>query len=302
MQSFITRLVSIILILSTLCTVLLSCSGDEIGDASGLESSNETSGSNETEPIIDPEGILTIFANGAYNAKFIRAESTDAFEKDAYNKIRELFKKRTTVQPSIATDFVAANTEKYNGPAVLIGDTNYTESKNAYKKLNNGESSITLSGNKLVFAFTNQNSVDQLLEKIKSTLNTMASKKEIKATSEWNATIKIQYHTSGNETFDENGLIKSASLPGNLGTQHNAGRGSSVYIKNGATKDTFNSACAAVEANGFKKYTTNSIGENLFATYLTQTQIVHFMYVPNKGELRTAVDKRGSGTAGFTVP
>ena len=54
--------------------------------------------------------------------------------------------------------------------------------------------------------------------------------------------------------------------------------------------------------NGFKKYTTNTIGTNHFATYVTQTQILHFMYFANKSEIRTAVDKRGSGTSGFTLP
>ena len=302
MKSFITRLVSIILILSTLCTVLLSCSGDEIGDASGLESSNETSGSNETDPIVDAEGVLTIFANGAYNAKFIRGEFASDLEKNAYNQIKELFKKRTGVLPSTDTDFVAAGMEQYSGPAILIGETDYAESKSAYSKLKEGEASATFVGNKFVIAFSTRDSISGLVENIKASLNKKASKTEVKITSEWDATIKLQYHTSGNETFDANGLINSASLPGNLGAKHNAGRGSSVYIKSGATKDTFDSACAAIEANGFKKYTTNSIGKNLFATYVTQTQIVHFMYFPNKSELRTAVDKRGSGTAGFTVP
>ena len=114
------------LIITTFCSVFASCNSDEKVDESSSETSTETNGTKQTEPIIDPEGVITIFANGAYNAKFIRAETTDNFEKDVYNKVRELFKKRTTVQPTIDTDFVAANTEKYNGPAVLIGNTNYT--------------------------------------------------------------------------------------------------------------------------------------------------------------------------------
>ena len=302
MQLFITRLISLILILSTFCTAFASCNGDENTGVSDSESDNETGGYKQTEPIIDPEGVLTIFANGAYNVKFIRSENASAIEKDAYNKIRELFKKRVSVNPSINTDFVAAGSELYDGPAVIIGETDYKESKSAYNKLNVGEATATLVGNKYVIAFSTQNSLDTLIENLKTNLNKKASKTEIKADSQWNITVKLQYYTSGNDTFDETGLIKSANLPGNLGSQHNAGRGSSVYIKNSATKDTFNSACAAVEANGFKKYTTNAIGENLFATYITQTQIVHFMYFANKNELRTAVDKRGEGTAGFTVP
>ena len=302
MKSIWTKLIAILLIIATLCSVFVSCNSDENNDESSSESSAETGGSKQTEPIIDPEGVITIFANGAYNAKFIRAETTDNFEKDVYNKVRDLFKKRTGVQPTIDTDFVAANTEQYNGPAVLIGDTDYSESKAAYKALNEGEASITVKGNKLVLAFTTQDSVTQLLDKIKSNLNTKASKTEVKVTSEWNANIKIQYHTSGNETFDDSGLISSAPVPGNLGTKYDAGQNCSTYVKTGATKETFTELCSAAETNGFKKYTTNTIGNNEFATYVTQSQILHFMYFPNKGEIRTALDKRGVGTGGFTLP
>lgn len=302
MKSILFKLIAMLLITATLLGSLAACASNEENNESASGENNETNGSNQTEPIIDPEGVITIFANGAYNAKVIRPENATDEEKNVYNQVRDLLKKRTGQNPSINTDFVAANTERYEGPAILIGDTDYDESKAAYKKLGVGEASATLSGNKFVLAFSTPDSVKNLLEVFKTNLNKKASKTEIKINSEWNKSIKLQYYTSGNETFDDSGLKSSATVPGNLGSQHNAGRGSSVYIKNGATKDTFNSACAAVEANGFKKYTTNSIGENLFATYITQTQIVHFMYFPNKNELRTAVDKRGAGTAGFTVP
>lgn len=300
MKSLWIKLIAILLIFATAFTVLASCaSNDESGDASD---SNVETDAGETQPIIDPEGIITIFANGAYNARLIRAENANSFEKDVYNQVKELFKKRTGVNPSIHTDFVAANTERYDGPAILIGDTDYKESKTAYKKLGEGEASATVSGNKYVLAFSTKDSVTSLIDTLKGYLNKKASKTEIKVSSEWAMDIKLQYHTSGNETFDENGVIKNATIPGNLGQEYNAGQGSKTYVKTGATKETFDEACATVEANGFKKYTTNTIGNNEFATYVTQTQIVHFMYFPNKSELRTAVDKRGTGTNGFTLP
>ena len=302
MKSIWIRLISILLITATMITALASCTSNDNGDESDSESSAETNGSAETEPIIDAEGVLTMFINGAYNVKFIRHEQASKFEKDVYNSIKDLFKKRVGVSPSIDTDFVAANESRYDGPAILIGETDYEESKAAYKTIKEGEANATLVGNKYVISFSTQNSVDLLLEKLKTNLNKKASKTEIKADSDWNINVKLQYYTSGNETFDETGLIKKADLPGNLGTQYNAGQGSYTYVKSNATKQTFDDACAAVEANGFKKYTTNKIGNNEFATYITQEQIVHFMYFANKGELRTAVDKRGTGTNGFTLP
>ena len=297
MKSIWIKLISCILVLATVCTVFAACTPSENENESDVGT-----GDGATEPIIDPEGIITIFANGAYNAKVIRAEMATAFEKTVYNEIKDLLKKRTGVNPSISTDFVAAGEERYDGPAILIGETDYAESKAAYKKLGDGEASATVSGNKYVLAFTTQDSVDSLLDTLKTYLNKKASKTEIKVDADWKITVKLQYHTSGNETFDENGLISSATLPASLGTRYDAGQGSYTYVKTGANEDTFKEACSAAESNGFKKYTTNTIGNNQFATYVTQTQILHFMFFPNKGELRTAIDKRGTGTNGFTLP
>ena len=296
------KLISIFILVTMLLSAFSACTSSEQSGESGSESNDGTGGTAATEPIIDPEGVITIFANGAYNAKIIRPENATNDEKNVYNKIRTLLKDRTKVNPAIDTDFVAANTERYDGPAILIGETDYDESIAAYKKLGVGEASATISGNKFVLAFTNADSISSLIDTFKTNLTKNASKKEIKVDSKWEKNIKLQYHTSGNETFDETGLISKATVPGNLGSEYNSGQGSKTYVKTGATKSTFDEACAAVEANGFKKYTTNKIGNNEFATYVTQTQILHFMYFPNKGELRTAVDKRGTGTNGFTLP
>ena len=302
MRSIWIKLISILIVAATLVTAFASCTSNDVGDESSSESSTEANGSSETEPIIDPEGVITIFANGAYNARVIRPETPSNDEKDVYNQVRTLLKKRTNISPAINTDFAAAGTERYDGPAILVGETDYDESKAAYKKLSVGEATITISGNKLVLGFTNADSITSLLDAFETNLTKNASKREIKVDSKWEKTIKLQYYTSGNETFDATGLISKADIPGNLGQGHDAGQGSTTYIKTGATKSTFEDACAAVEANGFRKYTTNSIGDNLFATYVTQTQILHFMYFPNKSELRTAIDKRGTGKNGFTLP
>lgn len=297
MRSIWIKLISALLILATVCSVFAACDISE----PPTDTDTDAQGSNETEPIIDSEGVLTVFANGAYNARLIRGEMASQFERDVYNQIKDLFKRRTGITPSIETDFVAAGEEKYNGPAILIGETNYEESKAAYKKLGEGEATAALVGNKYVIAFSTQDSVTKLVETLKAKIN-KASKKDLKIDSSWETHVKLQYHTSGNEKFDATGLINSATVPGNLGTQYNAGQGSYTYVKTNATKATFDEACKAVEENGFRKYTTNKIGNNEFATYVTQTQIVHFMYFPNKGELRTAVDKRGEGKNGFTLP
>ena len=300
------RLLALLLILATICSVFASCASD----AEGTESDSLADGSGDSSDIdvsIESEdGAIPIFKNGEYVAKIIRAESATAFEKDIYNKIKELFKNKTGVNPKIETDFVAAGEELYDGPAILIGETDYTESKTAYNKLGNGQASATISGNKYVIAVSSADAAEKLITTLKTNLNKKASAEEITITSEWKINVKIDFVSSGNETFDDTGLIKSVNVNGSnfpkLGTSYDAGQGSKTYVKTGANKSAFETLCKDLESQGLKKYTANSIGNNLFATYVTQTQIFHVMFFPNRSEIRTAYDNRGEGTKGFDLP
>ena len=309
MKASIIKLTSLLLVFVMLFTALISCAADngsESGSGSDSDSSSdlesgklENSGDFEYE--FDENGSIPVFLNGAYTAKIMRSDTANALEKEIYNKIRELFKKKTGVTPPLTTDFVAADEEKYDGPAILVGETKYTESKNAYRSLANGQATASVMGNKYVIAFSSADSAEKIISSIKANLSSKATGSEIIIDSAWKTTAKIDFISSGGETFDETGLIKSATLP-SLGTAHNSGQGSKTYIKSNANKSTFETLCKDIEAKGLKKYTTNSIGNNLFATYVTQTQIVHVMFFPNKSQIRTSVDKRGEGTSGFALP
>lgn len=307
MTSLRIKTISLLLVLVMLFSTLISCAADN-----GAESDSNSDSNSDLESLngvdngdfeydVEESGVIPIFANGAYTARIIRSDTASAQEKEIYNQIREAFKKKTNVVPKIETDFVASGEEKYDGPAILIGETNYSESKAAYKKLDNDQATATLSGNKYVIAFSSTTSAEQIISSLKTNLSKKATNEEIIIDSAWKLSAKLDFISSGNETFDETGLIKSAALP-SLGTSYNSGQGSKTYIKNNANKATFDTLCKEIEAKGLKKYTTNSIGNNLFATYVTQTQIVHVMFFPNKNQIRTAVDKRGEGSSGFALP
>lgn len=112
--------------------------------------------------------------------------------------------------------------------------------------------------------------------------------------------------SSKKETFDETGLVDSAALPNfdnaSLGSGYDAGQGSKLYVKSNANKTKFDAFCKALETAKFKLYTENSYGSNHFATYVTKTQIVNVMLFEARNEVRIAVDKRGTGTSGFSLP
>ena len=275
---------------------------DEITSESESNSENQTTESEtDSNNNTDSNGTIPVFANGEYIAKFIRSDMPEQVDRDVYEDVRTLFNDCTSLKPKLTSDFTAAGKEKYDGPAIIVGNTNYPESKTALDKLKAGEASATVVGNKYIIVYTSDYAADKLLETLKTNLTKKATAKEITIDESWNIKIKVDYLTSGNETFDETGLINTATLP-NLGTAYDVGQGSKVHIKTGATKDTYTQLCQSLEAAKLKKYTSNSIGNNLFSTYISQTQIVHVMFFPNKSEIRTAVDKRGTGTNGFVLP
>ena len=300
MKKALKKVLVLLLTLTTILSVFASCAPEQDLAESGSDSSEQT---NVEDEGASEDGLIQVFANGEYTAKIIRGEMANALEKEIYNKIKELFKNLTKVNPPISTDFVAANEELYNGPAILIGQTDYAESKAAYKKLSDDQATATISGNKYVIAFDTADAAEKLITTLKTTLNKKASKEEIKIDSTWKISTKADTSSSGNETFDDTGLIKSVNVNSlELGTAYNAGQGSKTYIKKNATQSTFTDICKNLESNGVKKYTTNNIGTNLYATYVTKEQIIHVMFFPNLGEVRTAVDKRGEGMNGFSLP
>lgn len=301
-----------------LSTTLLSCNAKKTSDELDLAESGSAQGSdginieNETPDNETPEvgnnsnELISVFANGAYSAKIIKAEMASELDEKIYNKIKAMLKSHTGVNPAVATDFVPLGEEKYDGPAILIGETNYSESTSAYKKLSDNSASATVNGNKYVIAFSSEEAAEKLVDKLKALINKNESNKSLSISSSWKASINLSSADAQKETFNEAGLVSSATLPNYegaaLGSGYDGGQGSKVYIKSNASKAKFDTYCTALENAKFTFYTANSYGSNSFATYVTQTQIVNVMLFEARKEIRITVDKRGSGTNGFSLP
>lgn len=320
MKSRALRFIACIIILATAASLLTSCktaliesdysdSDTNISDTTVSDNSNAKGTAQSTEiwetdrPTPTSERTLTIFKDGEYQVKFIRSDSPTALDSMVYDAIKKLFKDVTGVTPQTETDYG----EPYDGPAILIGDTSYAQSQGEIKKLEKNLASAHFIGdNKYVIAYADTNSAFRIIEKIKNNLSEYATAKEITInSSKWNITF-IRSLDNGSPTFDATGLISSAELPKFNGSVLTnplyAGQGSNIYIQKNATVEQFNTFCLDLAGAGFRYYTDNEINENKFATYVTQTQIVHVMYFKVKNEVRIAVDKRGEGKNGFALP
>ena len=108
MKASIIKLTSLLLVFVMLFTALISCAADDSAESgsdsdSGLSSDFESgnlAGDEDIEYEFDENGTIPVFLNGAYTAKIIRGDMANALEKEIYNKIRELFKKKTGITPS----------------------------------------------------------------------------------------------------------------------------------------------------------------------------------------------------------
>lgn len=297
MKISITKLISLLLVFIMPFTALISCASNDSKESDSGSESESSADTEEIEYVFDENGTVPIFTGGNYVGKIIRSDSASTLEKNVYSDIKDLLKKLTGVNPSIETDFTAAGTEKYDGPAILIGETNYAESKQIYKTLTIGQSVAKIMGNKLVLAFTNDESATKLIEAFKTSLNKNATKTEIIVDAKWNSSIKTSLDYEGSKSFNEDGVVNKISpTVAVFGTEYDSGQYGRTYIKkNVSSKSAFDKFCVDLEVLGCKRYTANTIGDNLFATYVTQTQIIHLMYFPSKSEIRTAIDPRGNG-------
>ena len=278
-------------------------STDDIESEFDSDIIDETESESSSSDVTIDTSVLTVFSNGAYQAEFIKAEMATSYETTLYNTLRTLFKTKTKVQPSLKTDFVAKGQELYSGPAILVGETAYQESKDVYKTLKDNQAISKLVGNKYVIAFSSTEAADKLISTIEGYLKKKATATEVKIDDTWNATAKVTASYTDNNNFTESGLAQKIDITSlGLGTSYDAGQGCKTYVKTGASKTNFTSICTAIERAGATRYTGNTIGNNMFATYATKTQIIHVMYFPNRNEIRTAVDVRGTGTNGFALP
>lgn len=289
-KNILIKSIALLLVSIMLFTTLMACStgNDEGGESSDVADENGNSTNDDANDSAD--GSIVIFEGEEYTGKVIRKELASDMEMTIYNDIRALFKSKVKSNPSIATDFDA-----YDGPAILIGDTKFEETKSV--KLKEGQAKATIVGNKYVIKWTTEASAIELFTKLKETFNKNAKKDNVTITSKWNITVTVE-----EVKFDENGLKTSIPLPDISSTGvswevqgRDSGHGSKIYIsKTSANATHFAKYVAALKSAGFTQYATNKLHTNEFATFVTKEQIVHVMFFQAKNVIKVTVDPRST--------
>ena len=302
-KNILIKSIALLLVFLTLFTALIACAktDDQSGESSDLidGESNDLNEDDKDNSSENSDGTIVLFENDEYVASVVRHELASAFDQQMYADMRAALKKKVGENPSLKTDFVAAGEKLPDTPAVLIGETDYPESKEVYKSLKTGQAKAVIKGNKYVIAYSSEASGVELLEKVKA-LITKQSKEKIVIDSKWNLTVTLE-----EIKFDESGLKASIPLPdiSSTGLKWNtngrdAGHGSKIYIANNANSTHFTKYVASLKSSGFTQYATNKLHTNEFATFVTKEQIVHVMFFAAKNVIKVVVDPRST----FSLP
>ena len=313
---------SLLLIAAMLISIFASC-GKELDNDSNMSDSqlatdskgfsnesesneSESAGSENEDNNTDSSLNLPLFINGEYKIKFIRADNASALDKKIYELICSIFKEKTGIATS-------SDAEKYEGNAIIIGSTSQEASTAENSKLSNGDASAKIVGNKYVITYSNAVAAAKIVSTLRALLKTKSAS-ELTADSSWNISI-TDAESRVNQTFDSTGIKESVTLPAYEGSalvdssgkplnSMYAGQNSYIYKKTGATLEKFNNFCSALYVAGFSYYTNNQIGDNQFATFVTNTQIVNVMYFKATSEIRITTDIRGkgNGSSAFDLP
>ena len=129
------------------------------------------------------------------------------------------------------------------------------------------------------------------------------NKVEAEAPPEMQKDILDQLLSNGEDTaitdipFDDNTLALAAKLPNFNGSEFSIrhidmGDGSYLHVAKNASLEDYSDYLYSLYKAGFSYYTSNRIGNNFYATFATQAQIVNAFYLDADKEVRVVVDDR----------
>lgn len=202
-------MLSIITILSAISSCGTNVPDDNVGDDNNNQQTNDEAFTDKKETQSNDKGNdkinnstndsdndsndsgMILYANGKYNAQLIKSASANTFDNTFYNKLCSMIKFKTTKAPTPKTDYTVAGATRYDGPAVLIGQTVYDESAAVYKTLGANQAKAVFVGNKYVIAYSNRESGLLIFKKINEIFNECAKKSKIVINEKWNIDVTV---------------------------------------------------------------------------------------------------------------
>lgn len=269
------RLFALLLCLVIAFTSLVSCANGIIepnqNDTTSQKENDDSEGST-----IDETKSLILYKNGEYTAKFLIPDIASDSEKAVYAKLRNTIKNKIKADVTYNTDIISVGTERDpNENAVLVGNTNYDESKQVYENMAYGDYALSVINNKIVMSFIAKDDGTELVEILA---------KAIKTDGKGCYWVERSLSVSKQGLPQLNGLPK---YPSSETTLVDCNDSTSMIVANRTTIADFKGYCAELEK---LEFTLNSsrddVNGNYFRTYVKGGLAVTAYFTPSTKSAR----------------
>ena len=276
----------IFVLLCTLLTVVfitVACGKEEPAVTTEITTASDTSSevAETTEPI-----TIDIVVNGKAVFNIVRDDDADtaSLVVSQARSVIDQIKSLTGATAKLNTDWSKKGAELDSSTyEILVGVTDYPETRQVMETLKYGEYAVRLVDNKIVvFGYT-----DSTMSQAVSYLNRVLKK----ATSEDGKSITImaedlEYFKSTNERMNALPVYEE----GTFISYYKAGNQVDEFIVGDTSPDEYRDYLKKLEEAGFACYTTHQITDNLFATYTNDKYTVTAGYYDYEKSVRLLIE------------
>ena len=265
----------------TLSLLLCACGGKTAETTTADTSVEETTVA--TEPVVTSVDVVR---DGKAVFSVVRDEDADtaalvvAQARSVIDKIRGL----TGAMPKLNTDWVKRGEELDSTTyEILLGITDYPETKQVMNSLKYGECAIRLVGNKIVVFGYTDTTMAHAVAHLNRVLEDAVSedKKTITVTAE-----ELEYFKSQDDQMNALPLYETGSFR----AYYKAGNNTNEFIIGNTTVDEYRDYLKKLENSGFTCYTTHQITDNHFATYNSDKYTITAGYYDYEESVRLIIE------------
>ena len=270
------RLFALLLCLVIAFTSLVSCANSIIEPNQNDTTSQKENDDDSEGSTIDETKSLILYKDGEYTAKFLIPDIASDSEKAVYAKLRNTIKNKIKADVTYNTDIISVGTERDpNENAVLVGNTNYDESKQVYENMAYGDYALSVINNKIVMSFTAKDDGTELVEILA---------KAIKTDGKGCYWVERSLSVSKQGLPQLNGLPK---YPSSETTLVDCNDSTSMIVANRTTIADFKGYCAELEKLEFTlNASRDDVNGNYFRTYVKGGLAVTAYFTPSTKSAR----------------
>ena len=227
----------------------------------------------------DPLDFVQLIENGEMKYTIVRAQDAATVFTDIIAEFRSKVMQMTGVSNfKYTTDYIKSGLEhEADTCEILIGDTNYDETKSFKAEYGDMAYGMRVVGKKVVVYAPSPDRLEKLLDELINLISTSMTGK--KGTDEVNVRFiseAVKHYTEfgGNVPTVDGAELQNASYAKETDTY-------TMQYRN-ASAEQFTAYRAKLESAGYTLTQENQIGANLYATYKNDKYYVHFYYTASR--------------------